>query len=76
MSGRYGNVDYHRLTKVGVGFGVTLFVVAALGTFAGDAMFGELTGWGKTVLTDVELVGVAIAFAAPFVFGIVLPLTE
>ncbi|EJN59682.1 hypothetical protein SAMN04487950_3147 [Halogranum rubrum] len=76
MSGRYGDVDYHRLTKTSVGFGVSLFVVAALGTFAGDAMFGEMTGLGETLLTNAELLGVAIAFTAPFVFGILLPLTE
>jgi hypothetical protein len=76
MLGRSGDVDYHRLTKQSVVFGVCLFAVAALGEFAGRAMFGDLAGWGATLLINVELVGVAIAFAAPFVFGIVLPLVE
>ena len=76
MLGRSGDVDYHRLTKAGVAFGVGLFAAAALGEFAGRAVFGDLAGWEATLLVNVELAGVAIAFAAPFVFGIVLPLLE
>jgi hypothetical protein len=76
MSGRYGDIDYHHLTKSSVVFGVALFVAAALSKFAGAAVLGGLTGWETTLLANVELAGVAIAFAAPFVFGIVLPLTE
>lgn len=75
MPGRYGDLDYHRLTKRSVAFGVALFAFGALGRFVGVTLFGGLAGW-ETLLVDVELVGVAIAFAAPFVFGIVLPLTE
>jgi hypothetical protein len=76
MSGRYGDVDYHHLTKVGVAFGVALFVAAALGQFAGNALFGGLARWETALLANVELAGVGLAFAAPFVFGILLPLTE
>ena len=76
MSGRYGELDYHRLTKGGVTFGVALFVLGVLGEAAAGAVFGAPTGWESVLLTDLELVGVAIAFAAPFLFGIVLPLTE
>jgi hypothetical protein len=76
MSGRYRGIDYHRLTKSSVVFGVVLFVAAALGKFAGNALFGGLVAWETALLANVELVGVAIAFAAPFVFGIVLPLIE
>lgn len=76
MSGRYGELDYHRLTKGGVAFGVGLFVLGTLAEVAASTVFGAPAGWGAVLLTDLELVGVAIAFAAPFLFGIVLPLVE
>lgn len=74
MSGRYSDVDYHHLTKTSVVFGVVLFVAAAVGEFAGTTLFGGLVGWELALLSNVELAGVGIAFAAPFLFGIVLPL--
>lgn len=76
MSGRYGNLDYPRLTKTSFGFGVALFVLGALGHVAGPALFGPLPGWESVLFTDMEILGVLIALLSPFIFGILLPLTE
>jgi hypothetical protein len=76
MTGRYGNLDYPRLTKTGFAFGVALFAVGVLGHVAGSAFFGPLPGWESVLLTDMEILGIAIAFFSPIVFGILLPLTE
>lgn len=76
MSGRYGNLDYAKLTKLGFGLGVALFALGAGGTFAGHALFGSLPGWEHALLLDMEVVGTALALLSPFVFGIALPLTE
>ncbi|SDL97109.1 hypothetical protein SAMN04487949_0352 [Halogranum gelatinilyticum] len=76
MTGRYGDRDYHRLTKGGVAVGVSLFALGSLCEAAAAAMFGGVAGWTLAFLVELELLGVALAFAAPFLFGIVLPLTE
>jgi hypothetical protein len=76
MAGRYGNLDYPRLTKTGFAFGVALFAFGVLGHVVGTAMYGTLPGWENVLLTDLEILGLLIAFFSPIVFGIVLPLTE
>lgn len=76
MTGRYGNLDYPRLTKSAFLFGVTLFAVGALAELVGHAAFGALPGWQDTLFLDMEIIGIAIALLSPFVFGIALPLTE
>ena len=73
---RYGDLDYGWLTKHGFGFGVALFVLGALGSIAGPALFGPLPGWETTLLTDSEIIGIVVAFLSVMLFGIVLPLTE
>lgn len=76
MSGRYGDLDYARLTKVGFGLGIALFAVGAGGGAAGHALFGTLPDWESVLLFDMEVLGVALALLSPFVFGIAMPLTE
>jgi hypothetical protein len=76
MAGRYGNLDYPRLTKTSFAFGVALFGLGALGHVAGPALFGPLPAWESVLFTDMEMIGVAIALVSPFLFGILLPLTE
>ncbi|MFB6124319.1 MAG: hypothetical protein ABEJ78_12785 [Haloferacaceae archaeon] len=76
MAGRYGSLDYARLTKRGMALDASLFAVGAVGELAGHALFGDLPAWELTLLFDAEVLGVAILLLTPFVFGIALPLTE
>ncbi|EJN59684.1 hypothetical protein SAMN04487950_3149 [Halogranum rubrum] len=76
MTGRYGKLDYPRLTKTGFAFGVALFAFGVLGHFVGNAFFAPLPGWESVLLTDLEILGILVAFFSPIVFGILLPLTE
>jgi len=76
MAGRYGNVDYATLTRRSFLLGVALFAIGGLGGTAAGAMGGPLPGWEQTLLFDLELAGLVIALVTPFLFGIVLPLTE
>lgn len=76
MAGRYGNIDYPRLTKGSFAFGIVLFTLGIVGHVAGNAFFAPLPGWESVLLTDMEILGVLIAFFSPLIFGIVLPLTE
>ena len=69
--GRYGNLDYPTLTKRSF-----LFAIGGLGELIGHAYFAPLPGWEQTLLFDAEVVGLLVAFFAPIVFGILLPLTE
>ena len=73
--GRYGSLDYPHLAKRSFLFGLALFAVGLVGQIA----LGTLPGtpaWELTLLFDLEAIGLVIAFFAPLVFGIVLPLTE
>jgi hypothetical protein len=74
--GRYGSLDYPQLTKLGVVLGLSLFAVGAAGSIIGPSVFGPLPGWERTLLLDAEVIGVALTLMSPFVFGILLPLTE
>lgn len=69
-------IDYSVWTKRSFPFGVGLFALAAVIELAAHAYLGSLPGWEETLLLDAEIVGVLVALLSPFVFGIVLPLTE
>lgn len=73
---RYGNLDYPTLAKYGFLAGLGMFLVGGLGELVGHAVFSGLAGWEATLLVDLEVVGILVGLLAPFVFGIVLPLTE
>ncbi|KAB1197497.1 MULTISPECIES: hypothetical protein [Haloferax] len=75
--GRYGNLDYPRLAKGGLGLGLALFLFGAIGAKVALAMSGgQLPGWERTLFFDAEWIGIALILFSPIVFGIVLPLTE
>lgn len=76
MTGRYGNLDYPKLTKRGSGLGLALLAVGALGEAALPAVVGPLPGREEMLFFDLEVIGVALMLLSPFVFGIFLPLTE
>jgi len=70
------NVDHAFLAKVGFLLGLTLFVIGAGGELIGHGMYGSLPAWEKTLLFDLEVVGLLIGFFSPILFGIFLPLIE
>ncbi|WP_458207037.1 DUF7860 family protein [Haladaptatus sp. NG-SE-30] len=74
--GRYGDLDYPKLTKTGFFLGVALLTIGALGEIVGTALYGSLPGWENTLFTDLEILGILLGLLSPFVFGIFLPLTE
>ena len=76
MNGRYGDLDYPRLTKLGVGLGLALFALGAIGGVAAPSVLGPLPGGEAARFFDLEAAGVVLALLSPFVFGILLPLTE
>lgn len=76
MAGRYGDVDYARLTKTSVLLGVSLTMVGFFGHMALGMSAVHAPGWLDTVLVDAEFLGIVVALLSVFVFGIVLPLTE
>lgn len=71
-----GNLDYPRLTKLGIGSGLTLFAVGALGLLVAPAVVGPLPAWEQALFFDAEALGVVVTLLSPFVFGILLPLIE
>lgn len=76
MTGRYGDLDYPKLTKRSFLLGVSLLVVGEVGDAVLRATTESAPAWEHTVLTWAAIVGVLVALCSPFVFGIVLPLTE
>ncbi|WP_128904926.1 DUF7860 family protein [Halorubrum amylolyticum] len=76
MTGRYGDLDYPKLTKRSLAFGVGLFLIGAVGEGLIHATGMQVPGWEERLLVDMEFLGTAIALLSPFVFGIFLPLTE
>lgn len=74
--GRYGDLDYARLTKGGVLLGLLLFLLGAGGEWAIHAMSIQAPAWEATLFFDMEVVGLLIFAFSPFLFGIFLPLTE
>ncbi|MFC7155829.1 hypothetical protein ACFQPA_10215 [Halomarina halobia] len=74
--GRYGSLDYPKLTKGGFLLGLTLFLAGAIGGAFAPAVLGSTPGWLSTVFVDMEAVGILLGLLSPIVFGVVLPLTE
>jgi hypothetical protein len=74
--GRYGNLDYPKLTKLGVALGFTLFAVGAGAELTAHTLHYTLPAWEDTLFTDMEIVGTLVFLLSPFVFGVFLPLTE
>lgn len=74
--GRYGELDYPRLAKGGFLIGLSLLLVGALGGALAHAYLTPLPSWEASLLFDLEVVGLVIGFFSPFIFGILLPLTE
>lgn len=76
MAGRYGNLDYSRLTKFGFLLGASLLAIGAGGSALGPALAGSLPAWERTLFVDMAFLGVLIGLLSPILFCVVLPLTE
>ncbi|MFC6955088.1 hypothetical protein [Halorubellus litoreus] len=76
MTGRYGDLDYPSLTKRSFLLGVCLLIVGEVGDAFLSQYGGTVPAWEHQLLVSAAVLGVLIALCSPFVFGIVLPLTE
>jgi hypothetical protein len=76
MQGRYGNLDYSQFTKLSFLLGLGMFVGGELGEFGLRTAGMTVPVWEHNLLTTTAALGIVIAAISPFVFGIVLPLTE
>ena len=74
--GRYGDLDYGSLAKHSFLLGVGLFVVGAGGELLAHTLQMTLPAWEETLLYDAEILGLLVAFVSPWVFAVILPLTE
>lgn len=74
--GRYGNIDYPSLTKRAFLFGVGLFLIGEVGEFVIHTYLEDFPGWMDPVLFYLTVIGLLTFFLSPFIFGILLPLTE
>lgn len=76
MHGRYGDIDSVSLTKRGFALGLALFLVGAGGELVGHGLLGGIPAWEDTLLFEMEMLGILVAFLSVAVFGVVVPLTE
>ncbi|RBI61571.1 hypothetical protein DMJ13_12750 [halophilic archaeon] len=74
--GRYGDIDYPTFAKYGFLLGLSSLVIGALGEIVGTSLYGTLPGWETMLFTDMEAIGIPVMLFSPFVFGVLLPLTE
>lgn len=71
--GRYGTLNYESFAKFGTLASLALVLAGGAGAAVGS---GSLPAWEIALLTDLEILGVLGLLICPFVFGILLPLTE
>jgi hydrogenase/urease accessory protein HupE len=76
MTGRYGDIDYPSLTKRSFLVGIALVALGELGEAALGTLGQSVPTWEHTLLTGIAVLGIIVALTSPFVFGILLPLTE
>lgn len=75
MAGRYGDLEYGRLTKTGVVAGAVLFAAGALAEYGLQAT-GGITPTLESVFLGMEFLGPLLALLSVILFGVALPLTE
>ncbi|WP_254839899.1 hypothetical protein [Natronomonas marina] len=73
---RSRNFDYARIAKTGFLAGVALFALGVIGELAGHAVLPSMPAAVEQALLGMEILGVAVGFVVPIVFGAVLPLVE
>lgn len=72
--GRYGDIDYPKAAKGGVVLGLALLLIGEAGGYAGN--YVSMPGWEQTLFFDLAILGLLVFVVSPFLFGLVLPLTE
>lgn len=75
-NGRYGALDYGTLAKQGFLLGVGLFLLGELLEPIQRTAGMPVPGWEHGLLFALTVLGILAALLSPFVFGIVMPLTE
>jgi len=73
---RTDTLDYPTITKRGFLLGLALFAIGVAGEVLGQVVLGGLPGWEQTLLADLAALGILLCLLVPFVFGVLLPLTE
>ena len=73
---QHSDLDHAFLAKAGFLVGLALFTIGGGGELIGHTMYGSLPAWENTLFFNLEVIGLLIGFFSPFIFGIVLPLTE
>jgi len=76
MDRRSRGLNYEALTKRAFLLSLGLFVVGELTEPLQHAIHMRVPAWEHTLLFYLTVFGVLGALLSPFVFGIVLPLTE
>lgn len=72
--GRYGDINYPKAAKGGVLLGLALLFVGEAGGYASGYL--SMPGWEQTLFFDLAIIGLLVFVVSPFLFGLVLPLTE
>lgn len=73
---QYEDLDYASWAKVGFIVGVAMFSVGVAGELIAHTYVETLPAWEETLLFDLEVLGLAIGFFSPLIFGIALPLAK
>lgn len=74
--GRYGNLDYPKLTRTGFLLGLALITIGLGTELVAHSLHYQLPAWEETLLFDMGVIGILLFLLSPLVFGVVLPLTE
>lgn len=69
-------IDYGSWMKGGLGVGLGMFALGAIGATVVRVAVGGLPEWEMTLFTDLIALGVVVGFLSVLGFGIVLPLTD
>lgn len=76
MTGRYGGMNFELWAKGGFLLGIGLLIIGELGEFLIRTYDWTVPQWEHTLLFAAAGAGILIALLSPFVFGIILPLTD
>lgn len=76
VQGRYGSIDYARIAKTGFLLGVALLLIGFLGEYIAHTALTTVPEWELRLFFWLEVIGVAIGFFVPLIYGLILPLTE
>lgn len=76
MAATRNRIDHVKLLKRSFAFGLALFVLSEVAEPLQRLVGLGIPGWEHSLLAVTAGIGLVVAFFSPFVFGIVLPLTE